>query len=134
MTGNIGDIIERWHSDDDLKAAIEIAVAAERERCAGTLWHCDACGTLTDTRECDCTRQGAANCLRPFTLADVQTVVAAERERCVLLLERCHTVLANMAKENEGAIFNRWPINHEPLRADARSILPDLEAAIRKGE
>ena len=42
------------------------------------------------------------------------------------LLERCATILGNMAKENEGAIFNRWAIAHEPLRNDARNILPDI--------
>lgn len=46
------------------------------------------------------------------------------------LLERCRTILGNMAQENQGAIFNRWPISHEPLRNDARGILPELDAAI----
>lgn len=40
------------------------------------------------------------------------------------VLERCQTVLGNMALENEGAIFNRWPINHEPLRNNAKHLLP----------
>lgn len=43
-------------------------------------------------------------------------------------LDRCLTILGNMAMENEGAIFRRWPINHEPLRADARGVLPVLHA------
>ena len=45
-------------------------------------------------------------------------------------LRRCRTVLGNMAEEREGAIFNRWPINHEPLRADARRLLPVIDAAL----
>lgn len=53
-------------------------------------------------------------------------------------LERCRTVLGNMALENEGAIFKRWPINHEPLRNDARNLLPVVDAALssalREGE
>ena len=50
-----------------------------------------------------------------------------ERDRLKGILERCRTVLGNMARENEGAIFNRWPISHEPLRADARNLLPLIE-------
>jgi hypothetical protein len=46
-------------------------------------------------------------------------------------LERCRTVLGNMAQEREGfwaGLFGRrWPINHEPLRADARNLLPILD-------
>jgi hypothetical protein len=53
-----------------------------------------------------------------------------ERDEARALLERCRTVLGNMARENEGAIFNRWPINHEPLRADARNLLPLIEKEI----
>lgn len=47
------------------------------------------------------------------------------------VLRRAHTILANMAAENEGflnaAFGRRWPISHEPLRADARALLPELE-------
>ena len=50
------------------------------------------------------------------------------------VLMRCRTVLGNMALENEGAIFNRWPINHEPLRNDARSLLPVVDTALAAGE
>lgn len=46
------------------------------------------------------------------------------------VLERCRTVLGNMAKENEGAIFFRWPIHHEPLRGDARNLLPLIDEAL----
>lgn len=53
-----------------------------------------------------------------------------ENERLRELLERCRTVLGNMAIENEGAVFNRWPINHEPLRNDARNLLPLIDAAL----
>lgn len=54
----------------------------------------------------------------------------AENARLRHTMERCRTVLSNMALENEGAIFNRWPISHEPLRGDARSLLPVIEAAL----
>jgi len=35
------------------------------------------------------------------------------------------TLLENMVRENRGwrRFFNRWQINHEPLRADAKNIL-----------
>jgi hypothetical protein len=59
-------------------------------------------------------------------------LVAAKNDRIKALeatLRRCQIVLGNMALENEGAIFNRWPINHEPLRNDARNLLPVIEAA-----
>lgn len=48
-------------------------------------------------------------------------------EDLVAVLKRCRTVLGNMAIENEGAIFFRWPINHEPLRADARNLVPLID-------
>jgi hypothetical protein len=38
-----------------------------------------------------------------------------------------------MALENEGTfnqIFNRWTINHEPLRNDAKNLLPILQQVI----
>jgi hypothetical protein len=57
------------------------------------------------------------------TLGELRTLSSA--------LERARTVLGNMALENEGAIFNRWPINHEPLRADAKGLLPMIDEAIR---
>lgn len=37
-------------------------------------------------------------------------------------------VLENMALENEGAIFRRWPISHEPLRSDARNALKYIDS------
>lgn len=52
--------------------------------------------------------------------------------RCIVnVLERARTILANMARENEGAIFQRWPNNHEPLRGDAKRLLPDLDAVLK---
>ncbi len=53
-------------------------------------------------------------------------------DKLLAALTRCETVLANMALENEGAIFNRWPISHEPLRGDARNVLPIARAAIEE--
>ncbi len=45
-------------------------------------------------------------------------------DKALGVLNRCYHVLNNMAAENKGAIFFRWPINHEPLRHDARNLLP----------
>ena len=56
----------------------------------------------------------------------------AEVERLRGLLTRCETILGNMALENEGAIFNRWPISHEPLRSDARNLLPLIKQATKE--
>lgn len=50
------------------------------------------------------------------------------------VLNRVRNVLNNMAKENEGAIFFRWPINHEQLRADARNLLPIIDEALSEQE
>lgn len=48
------------------------------------------------------------------------------------LLERCRTVLGNMALENEGhaRLFRRWQISDEPLRNDAKNLLPLLNEAL----
>lgn len=47
------------------------------------------------------------------------------------LLGRCRTVLGNMAEERLGfwaSLFGRrWPVNHEPLRGDARNLLPLID-------
>ena len=50
------------------------------------------------------------------------------------MLRRCRTVLANMAAENTG-LWNslagrRWLINHEPLRADAKKLVPLIEKVL----
>lgn len=66
-------------------------------------------------------------------LIDLEALATARRE-ALPMLERCRTILDNMAKENKPEIafrWQRWPINHEPLRADAKNLLPELEAAIR---
>jgi hypothetical protein len=57
-------------------------------------------------------------------------LAAAQRVKDEALgqLSCCETILSNMAQENEGAIFNRWPISHEPLRADAKNRLPSVRA------
>ena len=56
--------------------------------------------------------------------------LAKSNDRMRSALSRARTVLGNMAEENEGAIFRRWPINHEPLRADAKNLLPVIDAAL----
>lgn len=51
-------------------------------------------------------------------------------------LERAEVILANMAEERPGfwaGLFGRrWPINHEPLRGDARNALPEIRRAIER--
>ncbi len=64
----------------------------------------------------------------PFRYEDRPAVPEIEQLRHLLM--RCETILQNMALENEGSILNRWPINHEPLRADARNLLPAIRAAL----
>lgn len=67
---------------------------------------------------------------RDIPLGETCRAAAAEIERLRGLLGRCRTVLGNMARENDGAIFNRWPINHEPLRHDAKNLLPLINEVI----
>lgn len=61
-------------------------------------------------------------------------------ERCDRLehaLRWAQTILANMAMEHTTGwrgIFARWPISHEPLRADARGALPVIEKALAEQE
>lgn len=57
---------------------------------------------------------------------------APESDQLRSALERCRTVLANMAAENEGwVVWRRWPISHEPLRNDARNLLPVIDRALK---
>lgn len=56
--------------------------------------------------------------------------VVAENWRLRSALERARNVLGNMAMEHETgwrSIFARWPIHHEPLRSDARHLLPVID-------
>jgi len=56
-----------------------------------------------------------------------------ENERLRQALGRTRNVLGNMAAEHETgwrSIFARWPIHHEPLRSDARHLLPVINAAL----
>jgi hypothetical protein len=47
------------------------------------------------------------------------------------LLSRARTVLGNLAAENERPWWNfwtpRWPISHEPLRADAKNLVREID-------
>lgn len=60
------------------------------------------------------------------------TSLQEENLRLRSALARARCVLNNMAWENEGAWFFRWPINHEPLRADAKSLLPVIDEILRE--
>lgn len=63
-------------------------------------------------------------------MSETEGVTPAE-ERALSLLLRCNTVLGNMAWEREGfwnSLFGRrWVISDEPLRADAKGLLPEIE-------
>lgn len=60
------------------------------------------------------------------------TTTASREQRLEDVLRRARTVLANMAQENEGirVVLKRWPIDHEPLRNDARHLLPLIDEAL----
>jgi hypothetical protein len=63
-----------------------------------------------------------------------QSVSPVTTEALPNILMRCRTVLGNMALENEAglaSIFDRWPISHEPLRADAKNLVPLIDEALR---
>jgi hypothetical protein len=64
--------------------------------------------------------------------AEMNEWLIQRNERLRATLVRCQTVLSNMALENERAWLGigRWPIHHEPLRADARHLLPDIERVL----
>lgn len=56
-----------------------------------------------------------------------------EQHRAVVAaLVRAQTILEGMALERTPAALwgNRWPVNHEPLRADAKALLPVIRAAL----
>lgn len=68
----------------------------------------------------------------PTLLGALKHIARLTKHRDVLthVLQRCQMLASNMAMENEGAIFNRWPIHHEPLRSDAKHLLPLINAAL----
>ena len=62
------------------------------------------------------------------------TEAADTIDTLVAVLEHAQTILSNMAQENPSAYFQRWPIHHEPLRSDAKNLLPILDAALAKAK
>jgi hypothetical protein len=48
----------------------------------------------------------------------------------------CRPILENMAAENERPWWNfwtpRWPISHEPIRGDARYVLPLIDELLAR--
>ena len=55
------------------------------------------------------------------------------KQRAILLadtLTRAQTILGNMATENERPRLTRWRIHHEPLRADAKNLLPIIDEVL----
>lgn len=71
-------------------------------------------------------------------MIDTYDQLLSEIDKLRNVLERCRSVLGHMAIENEPNnkweefiyIFNRWPINHEPLRADAKALLPIIDEVL----
>ena len=57
-----------------------------------------------------------------------------QHRQIVAALVRAQTILENMAMEKEHAMpwMNRWPIHHEPMRADAKALLPVIRAALEE--
>ena len=68
-------------------------------------------------------------------LRDGQAAEALLREAGGVV-RRARNVLNNMAMENKGAWWPsaRWPIHHEPLRSDAKNVVPVLDAFLAKLE
>lgn len=67
--------------------------------------------------------------------ADAAVLAAAGKllAEAVATLRRCESLCRHLTQENTGLrryLVSRWPINHEPLRADAANLLPDIRAAI----
>lgn len=62
---------------------------------------------------------------------EIADLTVGELARLIAVLRRANTILGNMAMENEGAIFRRWPISHEPLRGDAKNLLPEIDAVLK---
>lgn len=55
------------------------------------------------------------------------------------VLVRCRTILGNMARERPRSfrtivLNDRWPINHEPLRADAKALLSVIDATLNPNQ
>lgn len=68
-------------------------IASRKQRKLTLLSHCEACGTMTDNRLCDCTRaRTGTQRLVPFSVTDLRRTVAAERaserERCAKIAEQ----------------------------------------------
>lgn len=83
----------------------------------------DCADSLKDDEECACGFKGG-----PFANSVPKN---REAEALRSLLERCRTILGNMAAENEGGYFTpRWQISDEPLRADAKNLLPEIDALL----
>lgn len=54
-----------------------------------------------------------------------------KHRQIIAALTRAQTILENMAMENVNP-WRRWPIHHEPLRADAKALLPVIRAALEE--
>lgn len=118
----MSDIVERLRSSEPLPAC-PYDKLSPHYRTAPNDKPCVVCGGLNEPDAPDLCRGADTRIMG-------EAADAIEHLRSVLW--RCRTVLGNMATENAGvlAFFSRWPINHEPLRADARGLLPVIDAAI----
>lgn len=58
-------------------------------------------------------------------------IVCKDTTDLVAMLRRCRMILGNMVEERPGLanelLGRRWLINHEPLRADAKNLVPLID-------
>lgn len=83
---------------------------------------------------CHCPKCGRAH--ESFNFGLPPESISGEYMSLRSALERARTVFENMALENTGylSFIRRWPISHEPLRVDARNLLPVIDAALSSAQ
>lgn len=70
---------EMFNSAEKELAAEQAENVRLRGELAVTLQHCEACGTLTDTQQCDCTKmETGTQHLVPFSLQNFRSTIEAE--------------------------------------------------------
>lgn len=65
---------------------------------------------------------------------EIADLSRGELARLVGVLDRCRTILGNMALENDRALLSlrpRWQISDKPLRVDAKGLLPEIDELLR---
>jgi hypothetical protein len=124
MLKNFSELVARLHAhadwtedDDDRKAFIEAADALD------TLCRMrDDARHERDDARAESQEQGRMNGMG----GEREKALYAELNRTSALLERARTILDNMA-QSPGSVFDRWSVHHEPLRADAKNLVPLID-------